>query len=299
MQDGIDVLIAVFHPDGTKLLDIDSPIGKLGLEEVRLVADTVGAYRIEIHSPFETEKGKYDIKIEELRTAKPNEKKQFSEVQALTKLNAERLLAESKEDKNTLFHIYADEVLVVSPDNRTSIGERRSILAAPRPSPPPSVKETLTIKDVKVLLSEDTAVVTSIVDFVVNIGEQRVTIQTCYSDTYVKRSDRWQLLATHTALVDNNPSKAKALKLDTKLLDEYTGTYQLSPTIRLLVYRESDKLIIEGVGGSAHELVPESANSFLIRGTPTKHIFLRDNSGKVAQLVMSALGQELKAVKVQ
>lgn len=298
MQDGLDVLIAVFHPDGTKLLDIDSPIGKLGLEQVRLVADTVGAYRIEIHSPLETEKGKYDIKIEELRTAKPNERKQFSEVQALTKLNAERLLAVSKGDKNTLFRIYADEVLVVGPDNRPSIGERRSILAAPRPSLPQSVKETMTIKDVKVLLSEDTAVVTSIVDFIMNIGEQRVTIQTCYSDTYVKRSDRWQLLATHAALVDN-PSKAKALKLDTNLLDEYTGTYQLSPTIRLLVYRESDKLIIEGVGGTAHELVPESTSSFLIRGAPTKYIFVRDNSGKVTQLVMSAMGQESKAIKVQ
>lgn len=300
MQDGIDVVITVFHPDGTKLLDIDSPVGKIGLEEVRLVADTMGAYRIEIDSPFEPDAGNYEIKIEELRRARPNEKKHFSEIQALIKLNSERLLAESREDKNTLFRIYADEVLMVSPNDRASIGERRAILSAPRLGPPPSVKKTMTIKDVKVLLSDDTAVVGSIVHFTFNVGEQSVTIQTCYSDTYVKRTDRWQLLATHPALImDNNPSKAKALVLDTKLLDEYTGEYQLSPTIRLLVYKESDKLIIEGVGGSVHELVPESANTFLIKGSPTKHIFVRDGSGKVTHLVMNAMGQELKAVKIR
>jgi ketosteroid isomerase-like protein len=299
MQDGVDVLITVFHPDGTKLLNVDSPIGKLGLEVVRFVADAAGAYRIEIHSASETEKGKYDIEIKELRPARPEEKKQSSEIQTLTKLNAERLRAESREDKNTLFRIYADEVLVVSPNNRSSIGERRAILGAARPSPHQSIEETMKIDNVKVLLSEDTAVVSSIVDVNWKIGEQRLTIKTCYSDTYVKRSDRWQLLATHMALVDSNPSKATVIKLDPKLLDEYAGVYQLSPTIRLKVYRKGDKLIMEGVDGSAYDLMPESADSFVIRGTPGKRIFVRDSNGKVTHLLFSTRGQELRAVKDQ
>jgi hypothetical protein len=299
MQDGIDLLITVFHPDGTKLLSVDSPIGKLGLESVRFVADAVGAYLIEIHSASKTEQGKYDIKIEELRPARPDEKNKFSEIQTLTKLNAERLLAESKQDKNALFRIYANEVLVVNPDNRSSIGEGRSILGAARPSPHQSIRETMKIVDVKVLLAEDTAVVASVVETYWNIGEQRLSIKTCHSDTYVKRSDRWQLLATHMAMVNPEPSKPTVIKLDPNLLDEYAGVYQLGPTIWLKVYRKSDKLILEGVDGSKYELMPENTDSFVISGTPGRRIFVRDSNGKVTHLLMSSMGQELKAVKVE
>jgi hypothetical protein len=299
MQDGIDVLITVFHPDGTKLLNVDSPIGELGLESVRLVADSAGAYRIEIRSASEIGRGRYDIKIEELRTAKVDEKKQFSEIQALTKLNAQRLVAQSRQDKNTLFRIYANEVLVVNPDNRSSIGEGRSILGAARPTPHPSVEETLTIDDVKVLLAEDTAVVASVVDTNWKIGEQRLTIKTCHSDTYVKRSDGWHLLATHMSFVNSKPPKATVIKLDPKLLDEYAGVYQLGSKMLLKVYRKGDKLILEGVDGATYDLLPESADSFVISGTPGKRNFVRDSSGKVTHLLISAMGQELRAVKVQ
>jgi len=302
MQDGVDVLITVFHPDGTKLLNVDSPIGKLGLEEVQFVADVAGAYRIEIHSASETEKGKYDIKIEELRPAGPDEKKQSAEIQALIKLDAERLHAESRQDRSTLFRIYADKVLMVSPDSRSSIGERRAILGADRLSPHQSIEETMTIDDVKVLLAEDTAVVSSIASVSWTIGEQRLAMKLCYSDTYVKRFNRWQLLASHMALVDSNGSKAPdaaVMKLDPKLLDEYAGVYRLSSAIRLRVYRQGDKLILEGVDGSPYDLIPESADTFVIKGTPAKHTFVRDRSGKVTQLMISAMGQELRSVKVQ
>lgn len=302
MQDGVDVLVTVYHPDGTRLLNIDSPTGKLGIEEVQFVADVAGGYRIEIHSASETEQGKYGIRIEELRPAKPDEKKQSSEIQTLIKLDAERLRAETREDKNTLFRIYADKVLVVSPDSRSSIGERRAILGADRLSPHPSIEATMTIDDVKVLLAADTAVVSSIASVSWTIGEQKLAMKFCYSGTYVKRFDRWQLLASHMGLVNSNSSQAPVaavMKLDPKLLDEYAGVYQPSSAIRLRVYRMGDKLILEGVDGTAYDLIPESADTFMIKGTPAKHIFVRDSSGKVTHLVMSAMGQEIRAVKVQ
>lgn len=302
MQDGIDVLTTVFHPDGSKMLDVDSPIGKMGLEEVQFVADIAGAYRIEIHAASETEKGKYDIKIEELRLARPDEKKQSSEIQTLIKLDAERLHAESRQDKNALFRIYADRVLVVSPDSHSSVGDRRAILGADRLSLHQSIEETMTIDDVKVLVAEDTAVVSSIASVSWTIGEQRLSMRFCYSNTYVKRFDRWQLMASHMTLADTNPPKAPvaaATKLDPKLLDDYAGIYQLSSAIRLRVYKKGSKLILEGVDGSAYDLIPESIDSFVIKGTPAKRIFVRDSSGKVTHLLLTAMGQELKAIKIQ
>jgi len=302
MQDGVDVEATVIRPDGTKLLIVDAPIGKIGLEEVQFVADAAGEYRIEIHPISETEKGEYEIKIEELRLATPDEKKQSSEIQTLIKLDAERLNAESSHDNNTLFRIYADKVLFVSPNNRSSIGDRKAILGADRISPHRSIKETVTIDDVKVLLAEDTAVISSIVSVNWKIGEQKLSTKFCYSNTYVKRVELWQLLASHMALVENSLSKAPTtsiLKLDPKLLDEYAGVYQLSPAIRHRVYRKENKLFIEGVDGTPYELIPESADSFMIKGYPSKRIFVRDSSGKVTHLITSAMGQELRAVKVE
>jgi hypothetical protein len=189
---------------------------------------------------------------------------------------------------------------VVGPDSGISIGDKKALLAASRLRPHASIKKAMTIKDVKVVLSEETAVVASIVHFTFNIGEQTMTIKTCYSDTYVKRDARWQLLATHPALIlENNLPTVKAPSPDRKLLDEYAGEYQVSQSIRLLVYREDDKLVIEGVGGTAHKLVPESASTFFIKGSPTKYTFVKDVSGKVTHIQMSAMGQDLKAVKVR
>jgi hypothetical protein len=292
-------LITVFHPDGSKLLNVDAPIGKLGLEEVRFVANNSGEYRIEIRPLSETESGRYEIKIEELRAARPVEEKQFAEVQALKKLNAERFRADAVHDKNALFRIYADEVLFVNPANHSSIGERRSILGAARQQPHSSIEQSMSIDEVKVLLAEDTAVLSSIVEVKWNVGGQKITLRSCYSDTYVKRSGRWQLLATHMTLVDQAQSKPQEISLDPELLDEYVGVYQLSSTIRLKVHRADNKLFVEGVGGTQHELVPESTDSFLIRGTATKHLFIRDSRGKVTHLVLRAIGQELKAAKLQ
>jgi ketosteroid isomerase-like protein len=302
MQDGVDVLITVFRPDGTRLLNVDSPTGKQGLEDVQFVADVAGGYRIEIHAASETEKGKYGIRIEELRLAKPDEKKQSSEIQALIKLDAELLGAATREDKNTLFRIYADKVLVVSPNNRSSIGERKAILGADGMSPHPSIVATMIIDDVKVLVAVDTAVVSSIATVTWTIGDQRVAMKFCYSNTYVRRSDRWQLLASHITLADNNPFKAPVaaeMKLDPKLLDDYAGVYQPSSAIRLRVYRDGDKLILEGVDGREYDLIPESKDTFVIKGIPTKHIFVRDSTGKVTHLLQSAMGQEIRAAKVQ
>jgi hypothetical protein len=188
--------------------------------------------------------------------------------------------------------------MVVSPSYRSSIGDGRSILGAERAIPHSSIQETMKIDDVKVLLADDTAVVASIVVTYWNIGEQKLTIKMCHSDTYVKRAGRWQLLATHAAIVDSPADKPAAVNVDPRLFDAYAGVYQLGG-ILLKVYRKGDKLFMEGVAGTPFELIPESPDIFMMSGTPAKHIFVRDSNGKVTHLVTRARGQELRATKVQ
>ena len=69
-QRGVDVVVRVFAPDGSKLAEIDSPNGNQGDEPVVVEAKASGAYRVEV-SPLEqvSPQGKYEIRINELVSA--------------------------------------------------------------------------------------------------------------------------------------------------------------------------------------------------------------------------------------
>jgi CHAT domain-containing protein/tetratricopeptide (TPR) repeat protein len=69
-QQDIDVVTAVFSPDGKQLSKSDSPNNRWGSEPITLVASVSGEYRVEIKSsndPLVT--GRYEIKIVALREA--------------------------------------------------------------------------------------------------------------------------------------------------------------------------------------------------------------------------------------
>ncbi|MEW6211065.1 MAG: CHAT domain-containing protein [Acidobacteriota bacterium] len=69
-QRGIDVVVALFAPDGAKLNEMDSPNGESGPELVSIIADKAGLYRLDVSSlDKNAPRGRYEAKIEELREA--------------------------------------------------------------------------------------------------------------------------------------------------------------------------------------------------------------------------------------
>ncbi|MGA9771296.1 MAG: CHAT domain-containing tetratricopeptide repeat protein [Blastocatellia bacterium] len=86
-QRGIDLAVAVFDPDGRKIIETD--IARLGdPETVSLVTETPVSYRLEVRSTDKTApKGRYEIKITELRTATEQDKS----LQSAEKLSAEAM----------------------------------------------------------------------------------------------------------------------------------------------------------------------------------------------------------------
>ena len=66
----MDVVTAVFGPDGKQLTESDSPNDRWGFEPITLVAPTSGDYKVEIKSPYsQAAAGRYAIKIVALREA--------------------------------------------------------------------------------------------------------------------------------------------------------------------------------------------------------------------------------------
>lgn len=74
-QHGIDVVVALFGPDHNKLAEVDSPNGELGPEELSWVAETTGAYRLEVRSTDKNApSARYEAGITQLRQAGAEDK---------------------------------------------------------------------------------------------------------------------------------------------------------------------------------------------------------------------------------
>jgi CHAT domain-containing protein/tetratricopeptide (TPR) repeat protein len=74
-QKRIDVAMALFTPDGKKIVEVDSDDSLDESEIISAISETAGAYLIEVRSAEETAKtGRYEVKVEELRDATAEDK---------------------------------------------------------------------------------------------------------------------------------------------------------------------------------------------------------------------------------
>jgi len=74
-QRGIDVAVALFTPDGKKVIEVDSNQTTVGAEAISLIAEAAGTYKIETRLAGKTaHTGRYQVKIEELREATAEDK---------------------------------------------------------------------------------------------------------------------------------------------------------------------------------------------------------------------------------
>jgi CHAT domain-containing protein/Tfp pilus assembly protein PilF len=118
-QQGIDVVVQLFAPDSKKVMTMDSPNGLEGPETILVIAQTDGIYRIEIECPDKSASGRYQIKIEELRTATAKDSKSVAAWLAL--LEADSLSRKGTSEAYRSALLKYDEALslmVDTDDNR-------------------------------------------------------------------------------------------------------------------------------------------------------------------------------------
>ncbi len=105
-QRGIDVVVRVFSPVGRRLGEFDSPNGTEGPENVSVIAETSGAYRIEVAPLGQMDNpapGRYEIKILEVRKA-TEEELQAGKNQEVLKAKGLALLIQTTESFQDLRH---------------------------------------------------------------------------------------------------------------------------------------------------------------------------------------------------
>ena len=162
--------------------------------------------------------------------------------------------------------------------------------------------------DTKVRVHGDTAILTG---KVIQKGTyrdgpkqgQEYNIQSRYTDTYVKRNGRWQVVASHLTAIPQPPppppaAAPSAAKVDPKVFDDYVGQYDASFGV-LTIFKEGDRLYGEPTGQSKEELIPESETVFNVTNVGAKVTFVKDASGKVTHALINFQGQEIQAKKIK
>lgn len=278
-------------------------------EKARRGADAID---VEWLAEYKPGKKSEDKKPEENKPAenKPAGMAATSSVeQDLLKLEREWLDAYTRRDVAAMDRIEADDFMITFSDGsvRTKADEIAA-LKGPAPAGTPPVFMTA---DTKVRVYGDTAVLTGKVIMKgtqmdgANKG-QEFTIEQRYTDTYVKRNGRWQVVASQLTGIGRPPrtqtsgqaAPPPAAKVDPKNFDAYVGQYD-TPFGPLNITKENNRLFGQPGSDTKEELIPESDTVFNVPTVGVKITFVKDASGQVTHMNLNVNGQEAQAKKVK
>ncbi len=214
--------------------------------------------------------------------------------QALSRLEDEWLGSYLRGDKATFDRIVADDFTGTdeSAKVRNKAQERELIQA-----PPASIKTSLTNEDVRVRIYGDAAIVTGRIVVKTQLsGQAEISFQSRFTDTFLKRQERWQVVARHYSRL---PLERTAVKLDPKVYDQYVGQYEVAPAFVLTVTKEGEKLMSQATGQPKFELLPVSEVAFFIKDISALFIFMRGPSGEVERMITVQDGVIITAKRVK
>jgi serine-type D-Ala-D-Ala carboxypeptidase/endopeptidase len=95
------------------------------------------------------------------------------------------------------------------------------------------------------------------------------------------------------------PTRPKIVRLDSKLLDEYSGQYRLDSNSVYSVVRKQDHLLVGTKGGGISTFFPSGKDQFFSNTNDVEIVFDRDNSGRVKGLTVRTGGTQQSAIRLE
>jgi hypothetical protein len=210
--------------------------------------------------------------------------------QELKRLEDEWLNSYLRGDKQTFDRVVADDFTRTDESGKFATkAEERALVQAP----PASVNASLTNGDMQVRVYGKAAIVTG---RIVSKVQGSLNFQSRFTDTFIERGGRWQVVARHYSRV---PTERIVINVDSKIYDAYVGQYEIAPNVVLDITKEGDKLMSQTTGQPKLELLPESEIEFFIKGFTAQFIFVRDEAGRVTKLIINQEGQRVTAKKLR
>jgi CubicO group peptidase (beta-lactamase class C family) len=93
------------------------------------------------------------------------------------------------------------------------------------------------------------------------------------------------------------PGERKEITLETKILAQYAGTYEISPTFQIVMSVEDEQLMLQATGQAKAQMFAESDSKFFLKVVDAEVDFVKNEKGEVTHLVLHQGGQDVKAVR--
>ncbi|MEO6798728.1 MAG: nuclear transport factor 2 family protein [Rhodanobacter sp.] len=110
------------------------------------------------------------------------------------------------------------------------------------------------------------------------------------TDTWVKQSGKWQIIAEQVLRYYMDPAPGQA---NLSRYPLYPGTYQLGPGVTLTVSQEGSNLYAQESGKKKELLIPEATDIFFSKGVEGRELFKSDGQGNVVAYIQRRNNEDL------
>ena len=215
--------------------------------------------------------------------------------QEIRKLEREWFESYVRGDRMAFDRIVADDAVMTYGNGK--VGNKSEAMAEIKA--PADSSYSLTSDDVQVRVFGDTAIATGRVTEKGTFNGQNVNSQSRYTDVWVKRNGRWQVVAAqNTRIPQERPPVAATTNTNPNAFDAYVGQYELAPNLIITITKDGNRLMSE-VGERKSELTPQSETQFSIPAANIKVTFVKDANGQVTHLILNDNGREGQAKKIR
>jgi hypothetical protein len=115
--------------------------------------------------------------------------------------------------------------------------------------------------------------------------------------TSVDADDRG-VITTYQKTAKPLPSHME-IKLESDVLSNYCGEFELSPGFVLAVTLEGDRIFTQATGQSKVEMYPEAETKFFLKVVDAQLEFVKDESGKFNKLILHQGGKDMEGKRVK
>jgi CubicO group peptidase (beta-lactamase class C family) len=88
------------------------------------------------------------------------------------------------------------------------------------------------------------------------------------------------------------------VSVDTKVFDNYLGSYQLAPSVIIAITREGDRMFGQVTGQPKFQLFPESERKFFLKVVDAQLTFHTDAQGKATEAILHQNGRDMAAKRI-
>jgi hypothetical protein len=139
----------------------------------------------------------------------------------------------------------------------------------------------ITVGKPKGLIHGDTAILSYDIDETEIVFGQNLKARYHVTDTWLRRNNVWQIAASQAFRYYEDPAIGK---IDKTKLQNFVGTYELTPGQVRTVSIEGDHLMVER-NGKRETLLPEAVEIFFRKGVEGRILFRADDNGKIDALI--------------